>query len=1237
MAEELDRAHGSETSGIAKSESWDPSSLSLPFLIALSVLLTSLAIATIVILRISNQSRGFPILTNVSYSWTYGPTAIMVLIIGMWDQVDYWSKALQPWRELKNGPKQADRTVLLDYISPPLPVNLWKALRRRHGTLAVVITNGLLLNVITIASTGLLEPEQTQMTFQNITLATLTEFSAAHYPWVLDGAFETSINYEEYALLTENLPMPNCTQASFAYQCFEIPSNSTINATDGVLKATVDAFKPQAECQGVNITITGAANEPLDNATALLYLNMSASSDLCLSSFETPFLIEHHLIHERPPDLGPRQIYGQLSSLNCSEQGSWFELGLVFFFDVYYNQSSRPRAVVRVYEESVDSGVWGLQVMPAAAVVCNISYSIIDAQVTYDLAQLDAAPTVEIDNQADGNRSRRTVEDFDGESFAERLLWDVGMAANIAGNYLSDGRSLEYPTALGKMMKIVTNASYETFLTNITEMAAAASTILEYVGVRVATTFAVVNASAPLQGEIQTVSQRLRVSPIAAGLMIGGFFLAATCAFWVAFRRPRRVVPYNIGSIEGLARVMLASPAFQDVLAGCAHMPIKSSEKALQPYEFQSVPFGAGSLQIFSRQRSSKETTQQTETDRTQAPMVYWRPLPLRPIVFTIISALPLAIIVTLEVLQHLSSRSDGIIAISNPNALLTTLGVRLVPATVMMSVALLFGALKFNLCLLAPFQRLKRGNAKFSDSLRTSLVSKPAPYAFGYAIQQRHWAAALALLGAFLGNFLTILVSGLYTVENSAGPAVASLQLMDQFNTAWSDSALDDGGAAVLLSGFQGLNLSLPAWTDSELVFPKLQLSNSDMKLINDTKEPAITVLVPAMRADLNCSIIPESDQTVFVDPLNPDDLTLNGSAPINNECSTSASSIQWSSNYGIVADDPLTWLGQLWDLHVGLGLGNQLSSGESQPAFQPDNPPGCPSLALIFGNFSQYGFENLEAAASDFTSMVCYQLMTEVQAEVTFNIPDFTVISASPVESTVRYLISGPNGQTAFPYRPQVHMDLEVAVWKGNYTYGGLGGPDTLTEARNAAYNIDGFFTLLLSAKGAPLPDELRGKGNQMRLVDAVRSVYRRYMAQVANAKMRVDLGSNTTNSRAFSGSYTNSNRGILRQNIGSKIALQAVLGVMFFCGIAAYFLADIGSLLACSPGSITATASLLAGSLICKVQIEGAVDGVVDWDTEFWREQFFSLGWWETETEGETRFGIDAGQASQYRYGL
>lgn len=59
--------------------------------------------------------------------------------------MDFANKILMPWEELRTGPSSADKTLLLDYISPLLPIGLWMAIRNRHWAVVMSIFGQLLI------------------------------------------------------------------------------------------------------------------------------------------------------------------------------------------------------------------------------------------------------------------------------------------------------------------------------------------------------------------------------------------------------------------------------------------------------------------------------------------------------------------------------------------------------------------------------------------------------------------------------------------------------------------------------------------------------------------------------------------------------------------------------------------------------------------------------------------------------------------------------------------------------------------------------------------------------------------------------------------------------------------------------------------------------------------------------------------------------------------------------------
>ncbi|KAI3316753.1 hypothetical protein HD806DRAFT_551998 [Xylariaceae sp. AK1471] len=256
----------------------------------------------------------------------------------------------------------------------------------------------------------------------------------------------------------------------------------------------------------------------------------------------------------------------------------------------------------------------------------------------------------------------------------------------------------------------------------------------------------------------------------------------------------------------------------------------------------------------------------------------------------------------------------------------------------------------------------------------------------------------------------------------------------------------------------------------------------------------------------------------------------------------------------------------------------------------------------------------------------------MAEVEVEATVSVPELRLISAEPDESNVKYLASGPNGKTAFPYRPQVHLLFEAAIWDGNFTFGGFGSPDIITYYPDPNILYDGFFALMLHPENSVRPEEIAGAHNQDRLMEEIRTLYRRYMAQVASAKMRVPINS-SSQAETFDATWINPDRGVLRQNVASKLGLQVILAVMFVCGISAYHLIDTKDLLHQNPCSIAGLATLLVDSTLCTGQLAESMSENADWTQgSIWESFTFSLAWQDNGEGRKMRYGIDAKQRYQ-----
>jgi hypothetical protein len=242
----------------------------------------------------------------------------------------------------------------------------------------------------------------------------------------------------------------------------------------------------------------------------------------------------------------------------------------------------------------------------------------------------------------------------------------------------------------------------------------------------------------------------------------------------------------------------------------------------------------------------------------------------------------------------------------------------------------------------------------------------------------------------------------------------------------------------------------------------------------------------------------------------------------------------------------------------------------------------------------------------------MTCYQLMQEIEATVTFSLPDLQISGDQPAtvhESTARYLESGPNGEIAFEYRPEAHLEGSLFMFK-NSQYADEQIPVVAT-----------FYQAVLSGLTPVSEASLTGAENRERLFNASQAYYRRYMAQAISRNMRTVVNSSV--SPVLTGTYYNPLNPRIFQNHPSKLALQIILGVMVLCGALAYFFSDMSHTLPHNPCSIAGTMSLLAGSEVCSRAETFSQMTDKEFKEDGW---LFSLGWWPSKAGEPHRYGID-----------
>jgi hypothetical protein len=292
---------------------------------------------------------------------------ILVVIVSLWRQVDFWCKKLVPWQELRNGNATSTRSILLDYVSPLQVTSLWHALQLRHVSVIVTITGFALLKVITIISTGLMMVGLTQRPLSNTTLMAITNLNGSTYPTVnhVNVNEPPDVVYTAYAVMNNLLPYAEGTSGMSGYPRLR-PSvgSDSLNYT---ISAEVDAFFPHVDCEIADICI----NEPAPFQTDQpIYAYINATSPSCKAQ-DGGYPIT--LCQQTQGGCPSRLVSGISQFANCSRdyeeypQSLW---QLLTMSDIRYGDDGEHN--------------WIIKVDNVSSIFCQLTYSMEMVEVMYD-------------------------------------------------------------------------------------------------------------------------------------------------------------------------------------------------------------------------------------------------------------------------------------------------------------------------------------------------------------------------------------------------------------------------------------------------------------------------------------------------------------------------------------------------------------------------------------------------------------------------------------------------------------------------------------------------------------------------------------------------------------------------------------------------------------------------------------------------------------------------------------
>jgi hypothetical protein len=1138
-------------------------------------------------------------------------------MVSLWKQVDRAMRLDAPWLEMQKGYTVAERSVLLDYISPILPSALWSAIRNRHWRVSGAILVLGLAKLAILFSTGLLVVQETLHT-ETDRLIALKKLTGATW----DPSTHDFYANELYANLVYNVTFPPGVTEQAAFQ--ELDDTRNQFPLGSIVTAQVLAFFPDLECREAALSFSYAHDVSAlwlgdhDSYITNNTMSVDISSDGYVGDL-MPFS-QPECSHQNWTACDFDSTYIGTTSVMGWEAGGK---------GPNYQGPSNAVVVtlVKVTKDPSSPDTGYSRVLWSSAIVCGFKYAVETANLTVNTSNPSypdgkklSAPTSSTGYQLPGYAPSNLTADFDLPTyeFVQSTAIQELIAASNPG-YGIDYTNLDIGFQLMLTLKadhLVDQLRQSSVLVNATTALFKALTAQSVARWLSFPDHLVTNGSYVFS------EQRLLVQPSAALEMCAVLALALIVIVALIRSTPRhRSGPvYRPICLTALAATGGKDKTLTKLLSTAGHKTDVQLVQSLASSKFTLSCSQRGRSRLDVNEEGS---TPEDDSHRTTADgynMKWWTPISAQRWFACLCLLVPLAEIATLEVLQRRTRAHDGQ-GICDINQSLETVHylVSLVPAALMLITAALYSSTDFAISIIAPNNRLKKGMPR-CKRMNQNHADDLAPLGIAKCVLRGEYATFAILISTTLASVLTIIVSGLYAVTPVTRPYRTNILTTDQFNPSWNQLSADTSNMELPL--LEAYILSWPSGVFESFAYPRIQLDLSDAtvaRVLAECSSAYFDVTLPVLRPTLNCSLVPQSekyygpmevyDKQDSQDPglgyvYNTTGVGFGVTAELPEHCQFSSGSWQYSSKFMLNSTTV--------DALVASIIALTTVDGNSLTFPTNDYPPYCPSLSFGIGPQPNDGH-----TTKDWTVFVCTQQQEEVPVLLRFNL-------GLELDTTFSPQIDESRAKVVSAYQ----YDLVSLFNVNDYEGGAL------------ANGADTFYTNVLGYTGLTL-DDMAGPGKEEVFFNATRLMYQYFMALTFGDAMRIrslDVHpTNNVSSVTQAGSTfvaTLHNPLVLRvsQENTSKVILQVLLSIMVVCYIIAYLSVDMRHTLPHNPCSIAGALSLVLGGNFAK-EAGRLDDDIAHWEqhgdeivAEKMAETRLRLAWWETEPGQPARFGID-----------
>ncbi|TGJ83033.1 hypothetical protein E0Z10_g5748 [Xylaria hypoxylon] len=1278
IAEEPSTEYKSETTSLNHNynnvhKMWNSVWLQTKVLASFIVLFVALFLVVIVLYRVSEENHGLSNEDSVrQYGWRYGPTAFLTVVLSLWAQIDYSNKILTPWQEMRQGHTEADRSVLLEYISPFTTIVFWRAMKRRHWAVIASILGILLIQLATVFSTGLFVLQPTVLEREDVPMAIKNVFNGSDFRLTnTSTSIETGPTILYYGTRVYDLmPQPgvDASRGLVVPDFAPIASLATANGTN--YTATVPGAEASLDCEyfpGLNATKTAL---PWWSVLAQFFVMNITTPSCHISNIIVGEGPDHGFYHQ-PNSTQAYQGYFGDYICDPSIDYSFYEL------PDPSNTTLEHRIVMTLADlrfprlDALRAGPAYLYVENLTVAVCKSGYTMGDYHVNY-MDSIDGRSKSWIANKVSTSSSK-----IPGFSSAQL---GAAVQSSLEETYLGTGGddwvlSKQVPTFYQILSAMNGNISIGHFM-EPQRLISSATEAFNGIAAQLINKHMMKPSNTTASGSILYQADRLWVRGLSVGFMAASFILLSGLSIVLLVFRPWNVVPSDPGSIGATALILAESSALRNLLLGLGAARTRQIKQKLSFYNFRSVvsPGPQKTFTVVPTENRQPRAGQKALDVSLPQSEHWWIPSAVKWWFQLVAITLPLIVIAVLEVIQRLSDQHNGF-ADLGPTGFATTHGfATYVPAVeqrkahIRISVAFIIStmltSIQLAVCILSPWLALHRGSAPASRSLFLNLTNRLAPHRIFLALKNGNSGEVLIMMATVLAASLPIIVSGLYITVTATTPHSVTLAQSDVFDFKMNNLFYEDGLAGTVAGLIAFDDLAYPKWTYGDLAFNTIEATNVPKDIGVGTDVPFV-VKMQATRPSLSCRVIsPQAmiagwDSTAAEYGQIPDDkVALNLTSIVPWMCERrmkNITSVPWFQGFALPKDGSPIYFGDAsilsWD--VSLSGNRAITTDLNRPgasSFTPERVDnwvggyGCPSFAVTLGRGSAIKKTSGKNTTYDFdidvTSIMCSQRMEVVDTEVTLTLPSLGVISRDTPpttdDSTTKYLINKlANYEGPIFEFPLNNLLLTLAYGTGNVT---VLAPDGSSGDEN---QLDAFVQFLATVNASLPMESLIGRGNTQNLIDATNRLYKTYMPQAIDRNMRTkNLEAKVATPDAVAAKIEPLHmttrpdfpgRLRLKQEVAPKIALQVILALIVLCSIISrVLLRGMDKLVPHNPCSIAGRAALFADG---EVSTRKLVPYGAEWRTEselasagVYGGWLFSLGWWESS--GVYKYGVDIG---------